>query len=371
MLQGLDADDRALGLLGGLDGAHLQHIGVLLEQIVGHIGDGGLGGGGLTAVLHAQSQHHLALPQGNGVDQRGLDLLQHEGVVVLDQTGLGAHLDGDHAGELQIVDLLLKAVAQVGVVVVSLGILLSAGLGGLLAQFLEGDGASLLQSLLAGQDIHGQFLVVFGVQLIHLVQHGDVLHQGDLMALQNAHDLVHVDLGLGVGDLDGFQLVALLLEEAEEALLLLLTEALQLHYQRGESVADLAQILGADIVQGILGETGDVLLSGGTVLEDLSGVGDVDLLGEVGNHLALGLGEVALVQLDGVLVALGLGSGLSGGRIFGGGGGLQSQNGSFGSLCHGGGGFGSQGQLGHGVFIHDRFLLSIISFSCNWRTAAS
>ena len=79
-----------------------------------------------------QAQHHLALPQGDGVHQGGLDLLQHQGVVVLEQTGLGAHLDGDHPGELQVVDLLLKPAAQVGEGVVGLGVLLAPRLGRLL-----------------------------------------------------------------------------------------------------------------------------------------------------------------------------------------------------------------------------------------------
>ena len=41
----------------------------LAQELVGHLGDGVLGSGGLTAVLHAQRQHHLTLPQGDGVHQ--------------------------------------------------------------------------------------------------------------------------------------------------------------------------------------------------------------------------------------------------------------------------------------------------------------
>src|SRR5699024_9944190 len=34
--------------------AHLQHVGVLLQQLVGHVGHRALGGGGLAGVLQAR-----------------------------------------------------------------------------------------------------------------------------------------------------------------------------------------------------------------------------------------------------------------------------------------------------------------------------
>ena len=279
MLQRLDVDDGALRFLGSGDGAHLQRVGVLLQQVVGHLRHRVLGGGGLTAVLHAQRQHHLALPQRDGVHQRGLDLLDHQRVVVLQQAGLGTHLDGHHAGQLQIVQLLFKAVAQVHQIVVRLGILGQTGLLRLLAQLLQLRGAHLGQPLLAGQDIHGQFLVILQVQLIHLVEHGHVLQQRDLMVLQILGDLVHVGLDLAVLRLHGLQLVAGLLEQAEQALLLLvLAEALQLHHQTAEILADLAHILAADVVQRVLGEGRHALLGGSAVLQHLIGIADVDLV---------------------------------------------------------------------------------------------
>ena len=83
VLKGLDVDDAALGLLGGGHGAHVQHLGVFAQQLVGHIGHGGLRRGGLTGTLQTEGEHHLALPERDGVDQRGLDFLDHHGVVVL------------------------------------------------------------------------------------------------------------------------------------------------------------------------------------------------------------------------------------------------------------------------------------------------
>ena len=306
-------------------------------------------------MLQPQGEDHLALPQGDGIHQRGLDLLQHQSVVVLDEPGLGAHLDGDHPGQLQVVELLFKPGAQIGQIVVGLGVLLAP------AQLLQLHRAGLFQLLLAGQDIHGQLFVVLGVELVHLVQHGHVLHQGDLVILQHLHDLVYVGLGLGVLGLHGVEVVFLLLEEAKDPLLLLLTKVLQLAHQAGQSVAHLAQILGPHRIEGVFREGGDVLLGGGAVLKDHVGVSDVDLLGEVVDHLPLGVGELALVQLDGVLVP----SLLGGGSVLGGEGGLQGQVGGLGSLSSGGG-VGGEGQLGGEVGIVSHvgasFLISSFRF---------
>ena len=141
-----------------------------MQQLVGHVGNGGLGRGGLTGVLQPQSQHHLALPQGDGIHQRGLDLFQHQCVVVLDQPGLRAHLDRNHPGQLKIVDLLFKTIAEVGIVVVPLSILLSTGLGRFFPQLLQRLAPGFVQRFFARQDIHGQFFIVFGIQIVHLVQ---------------------------------------------------------------------------------------------------------------------------------------------------------------------------------------------------------
>ena len=99
------------------------------------------------------------------------------------------------------------------------------------------------------------------------------------MVLQILGDLVHVGLDLAVLRLHGLQLVAGLLEQAEQALLLLvLAEALQLHHQTAEILADLAHILAADVVQRVLGEGRHALLGGSAVLQHLIGIADVDLV---------------------------------------------------------------------------------------------
>lgn len=118
-------------------GTHLQGLCVLLEQVVGHVGHGTLGLHGLLAVGQTQCQHHLVLPQGDGVDDGGLDLLCHHGVVVLQQADLRPHLQADVAGQLQIIELLLKAFALVGQITSRLCILRQAGNLGLIHGLLQ------------------------------------------------------------------------------------------------------------------------------------------------------------------------------------------------------------------------------------------
>ena len=194
-------------------------------------------------------------------------------------------------------ELLLKAVAQVHHVVIRLGILGKACLLRLHAQLLQPPGTHLLQPSLAGQNIHGQFLVILQVQLIHLIEHGNVLHQRDLMLLQRLGNAVHIGLYLAVLGLHALELVAGLAEQARQTLLLLLrAEALELHHQLTQIRAHLAQILAADIAQSVLGKARHALLSGGAVLQHHVGVGDVDLLGELLHRLLLLFGEQALIQ---------------------------------------------------------------------------
>ena len=300
VLERLHIHNAPLGLTGGLHGAQLEHLGVFLQKLVGHLGHRALGGGGLTAVLQSQGQHHLALPQGDGIHQGGLDLLHHQRVVVLQQPGLGPHLDGDHPGQLQIVELLFKPLAHLREIVVGLGVLLGAAGLGLVPQGGQFPGPDVLQPPLARQDVHGQFLVILQVQLVHLVQHGHVLQQSQLVLLQLLDDLVHIALHLGILGLHGLQLTAGLFEQAEQALfLLLLAKALQLHHQLGQGFAHLPQVLGADGLQGVFRKTRHILLCGGAVLEHQLGVHHIDLGGKLLHHSFFRLAEHAVIQLCG------------------------------------------------------------------------
>ena len=100
----------------------------------------------------------------------------------------------------------------------------------------------------AGQKVHGQLLEVGEVQLVELVERGRVLHELHLMALEGLGDLVDVGLGGVVAGLERRDLVRRLLEQAEEALVVVIhVEVLELGHYPGDKIARLAQILGAHL----------------------------------------------------------------------------------------------------------------------------
>ena len=194
--------------------------------------------------------------------------------------------------------LLFKALALLRVVVVGLRILGKAARLRLFAQLLELAGADLGQTLFARDDIHGQFFVVLEVQLIHLVEHRDVLHQRDLMLFKLRNNAVHARLGLAVLRAHQLELILLLVEQACEALLLLLTEALDLDDEVRERLAHLAQVLVAHGGEGIFRECRNALLRGHAVVEHKVRIRNVDLLHKLVDSSSLLLGEHALIDLD-------------------------------------------------------------------------
>ena len=164
------------------------------------------------------------------------------------------------------------------------------------------------------------------------------------MALQILGDLVHVGLHLAVLGLHGLDAVTGLFEQARQALLLLRrAEALQLHHQTAEVLADLAHVLVADVGQCALGEAGHALLGRRTVLQHLIGVPHVDLLGEFVDGSLLLLRQHAVVQHHRLNFLLRLRGG-RGSRSLG----RQSQ----GRDLRSSGGIGSQRQFGHVVVSH-------------------
>ena len=120
------------------------------------------------------------------------------------------------------------------------------------------------------------------------------------MALQHGLDVLHVGLGLVVLGLQVVQLIALLFEEAQNALLLLLIgiKVLQLPDEVGDHIAHLAQILGGHLGQSSLGEIADLLLAGGAILQHLLAVGDIDLFRKGIHHCLLLRGQLHLRLLD-------------------------------------------------------------------------
>ena len=250
-MQSLDIDDAALGLLGYLHAALVQLFGVGLEEAVRHVVHLALGLHGLLGVVQRERKGHLALPERDGVHNGGAYLLRHDGIVILYHAYLRGHLDRHHARKLQVVQLFLEPAEHVGVVVRGLRVL---GLAGLLCDLLEPGQLGLAQLLaaeFAGDDVHGQLLVVLLIHLVHLVHHGDVLHKRQFVLLKLLCYLVHVDLGLVILGLEGGYALPLFFEKAEEAFFLLLVEvhALKLDNEIGKLVAHLAEVLGAHLAQ--------------------------------------------------------------------------------------------------------------------------
>ena len=279
----------------------------------------------------AQGQHHLVLPQGDGVHDGGLNLLGHHRVVGLDQADLRAHLDGDVAGQLQIVELFLKAVAHIGQVAGGLGILGQLGTLGLLLGGFQLIGTHIGQLLFAGQNVHRQLFEVDEVVLVHLIEHGNVLHQDDLVIFQLRLDALDVFVGAVIAGLELLDAVGRLFEEAQNTLGLLGVgvKALQFGNQAGDKLAGLAHILGLDAGERRLGEVAQLFLAGGTVLQDHLGVSQVDFFGKIVDHLLLLRGEGGILHLHrGRLFALlddfFISGGVKGQRR-GGGGGVQGQ----------------------------------------------
>ena len=154
------------------------------------------------------------------------------------------------SGQLQIIDLLLKTITHLSEISDCLSVLRKSGALCLLAQSGELHFQSLLQLLLACKNIHGQFLKVDQIQLIHLIQHGSILQQRDLMLLQFLGDSVDICLSLVIFCLHGRELVPALLEESEESFaLLLITDRPQLTEHGGQHISNLSEILGADASQ--------------------------------------------------------------------------------------------------------------------------
>ena len=258
----------------------MQGLCVLHEQLIRHVGHIALRLHGLLGVVQRQSQHHLVLPEGDGVDDRGADLLGHQAVVILHHADLRCHLHGDGARQLKVVYLLLEAAYEVCEIVRGLRVFGKPRLLGLRDVLGQLDIAQVLYLELTGEDVHGELLHVLLVLLVHLIHHADVLHQRDLVLFELLDYLVDIDLSLVKLRLLLGNGLGSFLEQTEEALLFLLVEVqtLELDNKLAEHVAALTEILGLDAAQSGVGELGDILLCGTAVVHDLIGVLDVYLL---------------------------------------------------------------------------------------------
>ena len=131
MFERFNIHDTAFGLLRDTDCGLFEQLRVLFEQFIGRIGNRLLCLHRLLAVCKTECKHHLTLPQRDRIEQCRLDLLDHQGIVVLDQSDLRAHLQRHSSRQIEVVQLLLEAVRQIRVIVRRLCILHRAGLSGL------------------------------------------------------------------------------------------------------------------------------------------------------------------------------------------------------------------------------------------------
>ena len=102
------------------------------------------------------------------------------------------------------------------------------------------------------------------------------------MLFQFPGNLIHVCLDFGVLGFHGFELVAGLFEQTEQALFLLflLAEALEFYHQIRKRFSHFTQVLGAHGREGVFRKSGHILLRGGTVLKHHIGVRDINFPGK-------------------------------------------------------------------------------------------
>ena len=145
-----------------------------------------------------------------------------------------------------------------------------------------------LDLFLAGQNVHREFLIIYKVGLIHLVQGRDILHEEDLMLLQGLGHLLDVGIGAVVLDFQFLHLFLGLFKDTEETFFFFLirVEVSQITDNAGEHVAHLAEVTRLDSRKSRVREIGHLLLGAGSVLEYAIGVRKVDLLRK-GTHLLL------------------------------------------------------------------------------------
>ena len=171
-------------------------------------------------MLDANRQHHLALPERNRVDQRGLDLFRHCSIVALDQSDLGRHLHGNRPRQLQVVNLFLKTIAQLCQILRLLRVLRQSAFFCAFDQLRKLLLLYLLDLFFSGKDVHGKLFIIGEIQLIHLIQHCRILQQLNLVSFQHLTNFIHINFCFGIFCFHICDLIAAFFEQSEEALFL-------------------------------------------------------------------------------------------------------------------------------------------------------
>ena len=141
------------------------------------------------------------------------------------------------------------------------------------------------------------------------------------MLFKIENDAVDVLLRIIIFCAHCLKLIALLLEESEQTLFLLLAEGLKLADKISYHLARFAEFLGLDICERAVGEFAELRLALGAVVHDEICIGDVDFFRKGFNHLLLfrsqirslseALFDLLIRQLNG-LYLFGLGDGIKG-----------------------------------------------------------
>ena len=168
-------------------------------------------------MLHAYRQYHLALPERDRIDKRRLYFFGHRRIVALYHTYLRRHLHCHRAGQLQIVNLFFKTVAQLRQILCLLCILRKPAQLGTSQKLRKLFCAYLFQLFLSRKDVHGQLFIIGQIQLIHLIQHSRILQQLYLMPLQYLTDTVYIFLCFGILCFHIRKLIRILLKKSQKA----------------------------------------------------------------------------------------------------------------------------------------------------------
>ena len=173
--------------------------------------------------------------------------------------------------------LFLKAVTFAFQIIGSLCIFRKSACRCLLMQFVELAFSDFPKLLFTCKNVHGKFFKVCKVLLIHFIQHGRIFHQTHLVLLQSFRNLRHISLGLCVTVFQSFHLRCLFFEKAEKSLFLCGIKILQFSYHICKKLSCLPKILCLHIYQRCIRKICHLLLSAGSVLQDLVCIFNIDL----------------------------------------------------------------------------------------------
>ena len=246
--------------------------------------------------MNAECNDHLVFPERNGVDECGLDLFGHYRIAVLKHADLRRCLDRNHTGQFQIIQFLLKSVAEIFEILGSLCIFGLSGHLRFILQITEFCGTYQLQLFLSSENVHGQLFKIIQVLCIHLIQNGNVFQKLPLVAVEHVTDFIDIHLCLVILRFHCIDFVRAFLKEREWSLFFFCVKRFQLCHNRGEQIADFPEIFASDVLQRFLGEVCHFLLCTGTVLQNAVCIGKINLGNKGIHHGFLFVGQNRIIH---------------------------------------------------------------------------